>query len=197
MSCRAKWDRVHSGQKCESDLAIVQNKLIWKPCYTICHCLLPLLCLSEIDRSFTIAVHGLSCTLQSLCAYNYLFAQDLNFIRSSPHRYPFISLLVLAYDKLKAKLVMIYYYSYSGSYVEGLFISGFFFSSEWCDTCAIWCILYLPQDHVQQTTPVVVDLVEVVTVICYVTFIETAVLILPRPASHVSSQSLWLRTVRP
>ena len=58
---------------------------------------------------------------------NYLFAQDLNFIRSSPHRYPFISLLVLAYDKLKAKLVMIYYYSYSGSYVEGLFISVFFF----------------------------------------------------------------------
>ena len=39
---------------------------------------------------------------------------------------------------------------------------------------------------------VVVDLVEVVTVIWCVTFIETAVLILPRPASHVSDQSLWL-----
>ena len=49
---------------------------------------------------------------------------------------------------------------------------------------------YLPQDHVlQQTVPVVVDMVEVVTVICYVTYqqIETAVLILPRPANHVSA----------
>ena len=38
----------------------------------------------------------------------------------------------------------------------------------------------------QQTTPVVVILVEVVGVICIATQLETAVLILPRPASHVS-----------
>ena len=50
------------------------------------------------------------------------------------------------------------------------------------------------QDHVlQQTTPVVVvDLLEVVTVIWYATHGETVVLILPRPASHVSAQSFGL-----
>ena len=48
----------------------------------------------------------------------------------------------------------------------------------------------LTQDHVlQQTAPAVVDLMEVVGVICYVTHqqIETAVPILLRPASHVSA----------
>ena len=47
----------------------------------------------------------------------------------------------------------------------------------------------------QQTTPVVVvDLLEVVTVIWHATYqeIETVVLILPRPASHVSAQSFGL-----
>ena len=44
-----------------------------------------------------------------------------------------------------------------------------------------------------QTTPVVVvDLLEVVTVIWPATQLETVVLILPRPASHVSAQSLGL-----
>lgn len=40
----------------------------------------------------------------------------------------------------------------------------------------------------QQTTPVVVDILEVVTVIWPATQLETAVMILPRPASHVSAQ---------
>ena len=41
----------------------------------------------------------------------------------------------------------------------------------------------------QQTGPVVVDLVEVVTVIWSATQLETAVLMLPKPASHVSAAS--------
>ena len=44
----------------------------------------------------------------------------------------------------------------------------------------------------QQAIPAVVDLVEVVTVIWPATHFETAVLILPRPASHVSAQTLGL-----
>ena len=39
-----------------------------------------------------------------------------------------------------------------------------------------------------QATPVVVDLMEVATVICFATQLETAVLILPRPASHVTAK---------
>ena len=59
------------------------------------------------------------------------------------------------------------------------------------NSCYIYIYLSLPQDHVlQQTTPVVVDLLEVVGVICFATQLETAVLILPRPASHVSVQTL-------
>ena len=141
-------------------------------------------------------------TLHNPSVHNCLFAQDLNFIRPSPHRYiPFYFFVGISLWQIKAKLVTIYYYSYSGSYVEGLIFSVFF--QQWmmwhlCNIWTLWCILYLPQDHVlQQTTPSVVDMLEVVTVICYVTFIETAVLMLPRPVSHVSSQSLWLRTVKP
>ena len=42
----------------------------------------------------------------------------------------------------------------------------------------------------QQTAPVVVDLMEVVTVIWPATQLETAVLMLPKPASHVSAASV-------
>ena len=48
-----------------------------------------------------------------------------------------------------------------------------------------------------QATPVVVDLMEVATVICIATQLETAVLILPRPASHVSAKCQEFISVQP